>query len=460
MKSLFRLFFCIVLAMLATAVYAQDRQLGEAQYEEGKKYNKAGDYDNAIRCYKAAAELGYADAMGELADIYKDEKKDNVQALIWYKKYLSAIDDAIAKKGTIEQDDSLSIHCIYSYIGEIYKEGGNGVERDLAQAVRCYEKAINYGASHWSYAIYLIAEKYLYGDEEEGIKEDNQQALILLNKAYNYGCRLAAFDLGECYLNGWGVEKDEKAAFNYYKEAVGEEEEHVRAMAQLGLCYYDGKGTERDLTKAAYYMSKAAEKGYPPSQRNLAFYYLQNVKNMEMAFSWLKKSAEADYGLAQYELGYFYENGIGTVTDDMQAAKWYQEAAEKGLASAQNNLAMMYYKGKGVEQSYELAATWARKSSEKGDAVAQFNLGEFYEDGKGVEQDLKQAFYWYKKAAEQDDAEACWRVCRMYYEGRGVKKDTMEWYNWRKKAAQLGHKVAQREIEMFENAKARQNAGH
>ena len=63
--------------MLIMPLHAQD-VAGEAQYKEGEKYLEAKDTANAIRSFKVAAELGNADAMYELIDIYKDEKKGGV----------------------------------------------------------------------------------------------------------------------------------------------------------------------------------------------------------------------------------------------------------------------------------------------------------------------------------------------------------------------------------------------
>ena len=49
------------------------------------------------------------------------------------------------------------------------------------------------------------------------------------------------------------------------------------------------------------------------------------------------------------------------------------------MAIAQDNLAFMYQKGLGVTQDYTEAVNWYRKAAEQGNAQGQANLGDMYE---------------------------------------------------------------------------------
>ncbi|KAI8452216.1 hypothetical protein BY996DRAFT_7241479 [Phakopsora pachyrhizi] len=70
---------------------------------------------------------------------------------------------------------------------------------------------------------------------------------------------LAIYELGQCFLRGWGCKKDKKLAINYFELAakLGDPD----AQQELGFCYANGQGTKRDLKKAAKYYRMAAEQG-------------------------------------------------------------------------------------------------------------------------------------------------------------------------------------------------------
>ena len=52
----------------------------------------------------------------------------------------------------------------------------------------------------------------------------------------------------------------------------------------------------------------------------------------------MRKAARQDYVDAQYELGRFYEAGIGVKKNLTEAAKWYLKAAKNGSKKAENAL--------------------------------------------------------------------------------------------------------------------------
>jgi TPR repeat protein len=60
----------------------------------------------------------------------------------------------------------------------------------------------------------------------------------------------------------------------------------------------------------------------------------------------VRKQAEEGDVIAQYNLGYMYENGEDVPMDFKKAAYWYGKAAEQYDEDAKHNLKMMYSKGK------------------------------------------------------------------------------------------------------------------
>ena len=122
--------------------------------------------------------------------------------------------------------------------------------------------------------------------------------------------------------------------------------------------------------------------------------------------------AEQGDSVAQYNLGFMYENGIGVPQSYKAAVKWYTLSAEQGNSFSQNNLGLRYRNGQGVSQDYEEAIRWYTLSAEQGFAEAQINLGTMYKNGTGVRQDSVYAHMWwnivssrgFKEAAELRDS--------------------------------------------------------
>lgn len=110
--------------------------------------------------------------------------------------------------------------------------------------------------------------------------------------------------------------------------------------------------------------------------------------------------ADTKNSIVYTNLGYIYENGIGTNIDYQEAIKWYEKAIRQKYAPAYNNMAHMYQKGFGVEKNYEKALWYLKKAAKLEDDVAQLNLAAVYQKGQGVKADMKKALYWYKKAAK------------------------------------------------------------
>ena len=116
--------------------------------------------------------------------------------------------------------------------------------------------------------------------------------------------------------------------------------------------------------------------------------------------------AEQGDALAQFELGWLYDNGYGVAQDKAKAAKWYRLAAEQGDPWAQNNLGWLYENGEGVPRDYTLAVKWYRLAALQGNTMAQENLAYMYRHGLGVARNETEAAKWERRGGEQDAAEA------------------------------------------------------
>jgi uncharacterized protein len=116
---------------------AADKRDPAAAFELANLYNTGiradqdpPDYAQAVRWYRAAADLGYAPAwtaLGIHAELGYGVSRDRVQAAQWYRK--------AADQNDAEALDSL---------GKLYQNGA-GVPRDLAEAARLFTRALEAG---------------------------------------------------------------------------------------------------------------------------------------------------------------------------------------------------------------------------------------------------------------------------------------------------------------------------
>ena len=88
-----------------------------------------------------------------------------------------------------------------------------------------------------------------------------------LKKAAEQGDAQAQYNLGVCYANGNGVEKNLSEAVKWWRKAA--EQGFAQAQFNLGVCYDFGKGVEKNPTEAVKWYRKAAEQGYANATKAL-----------------------------------------------------------------------------------------------------------------------------------------------------------------------------------------------
>ena len=305
-------------------------------------------------------------------------------------------------------------------------------------------------------AVEMIVEKFLpqqiNSNYTQGMEfyenKDYKNAVEFLHKAAEQGHADAQNNLGWCYKNGFGVEKNDHEAVKWYQKAA--EQGHAVAQENLALCYENGEGVEKDVGEAVKWFRKAAEQGSDTAQNSLGWCYENGEgveKNDHEAVKWYRKAAEQGYAVAQHNLGWCYEKGEGVEKDVHEAVKWFRKAAEQGFDTAQNSLGWCYQSGEGVEKDFHEAVKWYRKAAEQGHADAQNSLGWCYQSGVGVEKDAHEAVKWFRKAAEQGHAVAQINLGWCYKSGEGVEKDVGEAVKWYQKAADQGDANAKKTLE-------------
>ncbi|HKK16962.1 MAG TPA: tetratricopeptide repeat protein [Gammaproteobacteria bacterium] len=178
---------------------------------------------------------------------------------------------------------SLLILAIPAYAD--FKEGGDAYKRgDYETAVKEFLPLANNGDHR---AMYALGSMYAAG---HGVERDLGEAFRWFQKAARYGRPDAEYKIGLMYHQGLGVEQNYKRALNWYGKAA--RKGFGSAHYQIGLMYLAGNGVEKDLVKARAWSLLAEELGekraatalkitdnsLSDEQKNQAVSLLQNLR--------------------------------------------------------------------------------------------------------------------------------------------------------------------------------------
>lgn len=393
----------------------------EDMYLLAKQFEFSGKYEEAVKWFQLAAQMGHIEAQYSLADCFDRGigiEKNDEDAFFWFEKAANnGNTEAQAKFGT-------------------YYFNGIVVSRNFEEAVKWYKQAADKG--HCGAQSNLgICNEYGYG-----IKKNAVEAVRLYHNAAMQGAVSAQYNLGRCYNAGIGIAKDDTEAVKWFRLAA--EQGYSFAQYALGYSYYYGQGVAQNYNEAYNWYCKAAGQGNYLAENKLGLCFLNGFgveRSNDTAFMWFSASADQGYREAQYNLGWCYANGIGVTKNDTEAIKWYRSAAEQGLAQAQYELGRCYY-GNRIYRNE--AADWFRKAAEQEHASAQYMLGLCCINGFGVRRNNEEAVKWWRKAAEQGVPNAQYDLAGCYYRGQGVVRNRAEAKKWYLKAAERGYLDADR----------------
>lgn len=169
---------------------------------------------------------------------------------------------------------------------------------------------------------------------------------------------------------------------------------------QMGNAYLSGHGVLRDEKQAAYWFEKAAEAGDPWAQQQIGFFYQAGIGvavDPARAAHWYQLAAASGLAGAKTNLGVSYLWGVGVPMDKTLAADLFRQAASKGNGTAATYLGDLYYFGEGVQKDRVAAEHWYHTGAKLHDPVAEFDLGELYSTENHA-QDPAKAAQWFRKS--------------------------------------------------------------
>ena len=248
------------------------------------------------------------------------------QTLVEEEEYASTFDEYMAYAKKNDPDAQYNLGYMY--------ETGDGVDQDLLQAKKWYEKAAKQDQPDAQYA---LAALYYY--DNGVIKQNYAEAKKWFEKAAYNGDDYAMNLLGYMYEQGHGTKQDYDEALRWYLKAA--DKNNVYAQRNLGLLYLNGNGVRQNYKLAKEWFEKSAEQNNSTAKACLAYLYIDGLgvkQNYTEAKKWLDSAVEQGDRLAQFYLGHLYENGYGVKQNIDEAIKWYKLAAEQGSAGAEARL--------------------------------------------------------------------------------------------------------------------------
>ncbi len=195
-----------------------------AGLKEADKAYETKNYDVVFNELKPLAEQGNAEAqykLGVLFDAGQGVKRDLKQAIFWYQR--------AATQGYAQSQYNL---------GGIYARG-NGVAQDYIQALSWYRKSAAQG-----YASAYVGLGYMY-NTGQGVPQNDKQAVAWYRRAAEHGNIDGQFNLGMMYANGRGVSQNFKQSLFWYKKAAIQGD--LEAIHNIGVQYKLGQGVKLNI---------------------------------------------------------------------------------------------------------------------------------------------------------------------------------------------------------------------
>jgi TPR repeat protein len=259
------------------------------------------------------------------------------------------------------------------YFADCYGRGALGLEVNEKEAFTLYQSAAKLGHPGAAYRTAVCCE--LGNDEGGGTRKDPMKAIQWYTRAATLGDTPAMYKMGMIKLKGLlGQQANPREAVVWLKRAAERADpENPHALHELGLLYEAPQTSDgallHDEGYALQLFTQAAELGYKFSQFRLGQAYeyglfglpidarqsimwyskaaVQDEHQSELALSgwyltghegilqqsdteaylWARKAAMAKLAKAEYAMGYYCEEGIGTPKSLEDAKRWYWRAA-------------------------------------------------------------------------------------------------------------------------------------
>ena len=308
------------------------------------------------------------------------------------------------------------------------------------------------------------------------------RAAYWFHAAAKQGLAEAQYNVGRCYLAGYGVEKNQHLALDFFQLAAGQDlppaqletaELLLNGIAAVPDAAPPRQAVAPDETRAVKLLEKAAAQHYAPAMTRYAEYLIkkhhpqvqQIIALLERAITGGDRRAPvilADFLLSRNDkyrdevrarrllennaagdpavmakLAFAVEHGFGAPPDPEKAFDLYRKALEKVfIPSAASRLANYYYSGSyGVRQNIPQALELYTRAAAAGIPEAITRLGICSKNGIGMQVDKEKAFELFFQAAKMDDPPAQYELGVCFANGEGTVADQQGAFYWFNQAA-------------------------
>ena len=284
------------------------------------------------------------------------------------------IDGLIAR--AMDDGDTESMNML----GSAYLNGWNRIA-DHQKAFQWYKKSAEAGDP---YGQYMVGVFYATGD---CVSQDYKKAIQYFKKAADDEQDEALHCLGILYMHGFGCKKDWAKALSCFSEAA--ELGNAEAANEAGyLLTKGGYGLEKNEEEAFEYYLEAAKLDHPESMRYVIRAYRDGIvedDDDDLAY-WISRSEELDTPENNAQLG------LMMLEDENyeEALQYFYVAFQEGMFSVCTILSDMYYKGIGVEPNTHLAMCYLRDGAKGGDESCMAKLQKLFpEEWARLESEIK-----------------------------------------------------------------------
>jgi uncharacterized protein len=203
----------------------------------------------------------------------------------------------------------------------------------------------------------------------------------------------------------------------------------------LGLAYNSGQGVTEDSERTAYWLRRAATKGFSRAQfaygSRLYWGWGNIALNKKEGFEWWLVAAENGNAAAMLEVGRTYLYGREGVPgqDLAQAEKYFNQALSAGAVEAETLFGLLYDvkaekarkvgDAKAVEQASQKKLDYFQSGAQKGASDAMYQLAYMYHYGDYVKVDLRKAVEWYTKSTATGNSDATEALAKLYADEKG-----------------------------------------
>lgn len=388
---------------------------------------------NALDCFIVAVQKGSSDAPYQLAICY-DEDHLNFSSDRFY---------WLSKSAT--QNNMLALF----QLGRCY-ERGIGVLEDRAEALLCYQRAIDRGCVE---AMCHLAHMHLHG---QGTDKNLEKAAQLFKRAGDASSPEGYYYYAKCLVEGTGVPQDVLLAYERFLNLEGRKansttKEKLKCFEEACKLFQ-----KRQLTpfppKLYKIFEDFAKDGNAKAQTYLAICYDEGIGvgiNGKKAVNILQKAVKSGDALAQQYLGLYYIYGSKQIQDTLEGIRLLKESAMQKNPDALCFLGTCFSSGIGVKQDTTKALRYYFDSMESGSSLGAYLYGYHLYHGKGIPKDIKSALFCYKKSATLGNSEGQYSLGICYLRGLEVCKDTEEGLSLLKLSARQGHKSAIHELALM-----------